>query len=211
MTNGPKPPALMERVVNLKERSNTLRRVILAMPDWITPNRVTLFRASLAFPVFWTLSSGRYWMALALFCAAMALDAVDGAIAHVRNQSTALGAFIDPLADKLLVYGAMLSLWGVLPAWITLLIGGSLAFAAMLTLARIYRLFRARNLSGPALAQTVAAKPAGKVKTMFDVAASAIIMAGLARNSDAAVNAGGALIVIGTLVAGTVFVSRQAR
>lgn len=209
MTRDTKPTPLAERIVFLKTRSPAVRRMVEMLPAWVTPNAVTLFRASLAIPVFWALTEGRYWIALAVFAAAMALDAVDGAIAHVRNMGTAMGAFIDPLADKLLVYGAMLALWDVLPAWITLLIGGSLVFAAALTLVRIVRLIRARNLSGPALAQTVAAKPAGKVKTMFDVGASLLIMAGLARNSTAEVNAGGALIVVGSIVAGVVYASRR--
>ena len=99
-----------------------------------------------------------------------------------------------------------LALWDVLPPWITLLIGGSLVFAMGITLLRVWRLYRGRTLNGAALAQTVAAKPAGKVKTIFDVAAAVLLMTGLARHSAAAVDAGGALIVIGTVVAGVVYV-----
>lgn len=211
MAQDQKPMSLTERIVYLKTRSKAVRRFVDALPRWVTPNVVTVFRGSLSVPLFWALASGRYWTAIAVFSAAMALDAVDGAIAHVRNMGTAAGAFIDPLADKLLVYGAMLALWDVLPGWITLLIGGSLVFAAAITLVRVVRLLRGQGLSGPALAELVAAKPAGKVKTIFDVGAAVLIMTGLARGSTAEVNAGGGLIVVGSVVAGIVFVSRQTR
>jgi CDP-diacylglycerol--glycerol-3-phosphate 3-phosphatidyltransferase len=40
---------------------------------------------------------------IALFCAAIVTDALDGAVARGLNQRTKLGAFLDPLADKLLI------------------------------------------------------------------------------------------------------------
>jgi CDP-diacylglycerol--glycerol-3-phosphate 3-phosphatidyltransferase len=40
---------------------------------------------------------------IALFCAAILTDALDGAVARGLNQRTKLGAFLDPLADKLLI------------------------------------------------------------------------------------------------------------
>ncbi len=211
MANDQKPMPIAERIVSVKTRSKTVRYLVELLPDWITPNLVTVFRGALAVPVFLALRDGWYGTALAVFAAAMALDAVDGAIAHVKGMSTTLGAFIDPIADKLLVYGALLALWNALPAWIDALTGGSLLFATGHTLIRVARLVRARGVNDPALAQSVAAKPAGKVKTMFDVMAAACIMAGLAWESGATVDAGGALIVAGAILAGVVHFSRPAR
>ncbi len=208
MANDQKPMPVAERIVTVKMRSRTVRFLVGLLPAWITPNAVTVFRGALSIPLFFALSAGRFGLAAAIFAVAMALDAVDGAIAHVRDMNTVLGAFIDPLADKLLVYGALLALWNALPAWIAVMTGGSLLFATAHTLVRVTRLVRARGVSGPDLARTVAAKPAGKVKTMFDVAATVVIMAGLARDSSSAVTAGGALIVVGAVLAGAIHFSR---
>lgn len=199
---------LADRIVTVKTRSRTVRAAVELLPRWVTPNLVTVFRGALSLPVFLALVSGRYWLAGAVFALAMALDAVDGAIAHVRDMGTPLGAFIDPLADKLLVYGALLALWPRLPPWIDAVTAGSLAFATAHTLVRVARLYRARGASYPALAATVAAKTAGKVKTMFDVLAAAVMMVGFAAGSEAMVVAGGAIIVVGIAVSGAIHFSR---
>ncbi len=65
------------------------------------------------------------WSALAVFVIAAASDGVDGWVARRFNQKTALGAFLDPIADKLLLACGALILtcvdWGRegwhLPAW----------------------------------------------------------------------------------------------
>lgn len=59
-----------------------------------------------------------------LFVAAALTDFFDGRLARKRNQTSALGAFIDPLADKLLVYVAFIYLTAVLayPVWLLLVL-----------------------------------------------------------------------------------------
>jgi CDP-diacylglycerol--glycerol-3-phosphate 3-phosphatidyltransferase len=207
MVHDQKPTTLVERVVYVKTWSMTLRRLIEYLPDWITPNRVTIFRASLTLPIFWTLSTGRFRTALAVFALATALDAVDGAIAHIKNMGTPSGAFLDPLADKLILCGALVAVWTALPAWILIVAGVTLLYAAVITLLRIYRMICARCLSGSALAQTIAAKPAGKVKTIFDTLAAMLIIAGLGLGSGTILNAGGAVIVIGSFLAAIIYFS----
>ena len=80
---------------------------------WNLPNSITFFRVVLV-PVLMTflLVDVRYGdlFALAVFVLAAASDSLDGYLARRFRQTTALGAFLDPLADKLLVAAALISL-----------------------------------------------------------------------------------------------------
>lgn len=69
----------------------------------------------------------RGWMAaIVLFAVGVATDYFDGWFARRRNERTALGAILDPLADKLLVSAALVSLveLDMAPAWIVAIIIG---------------------------------------------------------------------------------------
>lgn len=74
------------------------------MIRWV-PNALSLFRVALVAPVVWTLSTQHYEAALGLFAVAGVSDALDGGIAKRFHCSSALGAFLDPAADKLLALG----------------------------------------------------------------------------------------------------------
>jgi cardiolipin synthase len=85
-------------------------------------NLLTLFRILLV-PVFVILMVNRLaGAALAVFVVAAGTDWVDGLAARKLKLQTELGAFMDPLADKLLILAAfiMLSIMGVVPLWMTL-------------------------------------------------------------------------------------------
>ncbi|HOG23710.1 MAG TPA: CDP-alcohol phosphatidyltransferase family protein [Candidatus Omnitrophota bacterium] len=98
------------------------------------PNYLTLLRIILT-PVFITSLISyspekeylRYW-ALAIFALAGLTDALDGILARVLRQKTALGEILDPLADKLLLLSGYISLLFVdsvlyhPPLWITIVI-----------------------------------------------------------------------------------------
>jgi CDP-diacylglycerol--glycerol-3-phosphate 3-phosphatidyltransferase len=64
------------------------------------------------------------WIVVTLFVLASATDGVDGAIARRRNQVTNLGKIMDPIADKVLIGGALvaLSALGQVPWWVTAII-----------------------------------------------------------------------------------------
>ena len=92
------------------------------------PNRITLLRI-LLIPFFvGALIYGHLDRALWIFTLAVLTDAVDGYLARTRSQQTTLGGFLDPLADKLLLTTAFLSLSAVgnlpirLPPWIPLIV-----------------------------------------------------------------------------------------
>ncbi|MEM7328572.1 MAG: CDP-diacylglycerol--glycerol-3-phosphate 3-phosphatidyltransferase [Pseudomonadota bacterium] len=79
--------------------------------NWI-PNALTLARCGLAFGVAWLILSmpaPAIWP-LAAFIAVAATDFVDGWAARKLNAVSALGAFLDPIADKLLVGLSLLTL-----------------------------------------------------------------------------------------------------
>jgi CDP-diacylglycerol--glycerol-3-phosphate 3-phosphatidyltransferase len=94
------------------------------------PNLITIVRILLA-PLFvWMLLADNgadgalRWWAAVLFILAIATDGVDGAIARGRGLVTELGKLLDPIADKILVGGALISLsiLGELPWWVTVVI-----------------------------------------------------------------------------------------
>ncbi len=85
------------------------------------PNFVTLIRIILT-PVFLVcLIDNRVFAALVVFIAASVSDGVDGMIARVFNQKSKIGAYMDPLADKILLITAFLTLAvkGIIPSWLT--------------------------------------------------------------------------------------------
>ena len=64
------------------------------------------------------------WIAAVLFILAIATDGVDGHLARSRNLITNTGIILDPIADKVLIGGALvsLSILGELWWWVTIVI-----------------------------------------------------------------------------------------
>ena len=93
---------------------------------WTIPNALSLVRIAMV-PLFvWCffapIPANRPW-AIVIFLAAGATDVVDGYIARHFNQISLWGRILDPMADKLMVFAALLCLMldEVLPAWLVLL------------------------------------------------------------------------------------------
>src|SRR4029079_6509865 len=68
--------------------------------------------------------SGRTGIAFLLFAAAAVSDAVDGFLAKRFGMKTDLGAYLDPLADKVLIVSiyVTLGITAVIPLWIVILV-----------------------------------------------------------------------------------------
>ncbi len=100
------------------------------------PNSITLIRICMIPLLIWVLSSNRFaaadgekeLLASALFIAASITDGIDGYIARRRGQITTMGILLDPLADKLLIAAAFVTLVQfnprLVPAWIAVVIIG---------------------------------------------------------------------------------------
>jgi len=115
----------------------------------LTPaNQITILR--LAFiPFFAILVIAReYRGALAVLTAAALSDIVDGTVARLLKQETPLGAALDPIADKLLMTTACLTLAfrDALPWWLTILVisrdAAIIITALLISLVAGYRPFR---------------------------------------------------------------------
>src|SRR3954451_7183841 len=101
------------------------------------------------------------WLALAIFVVAAFTDLLDGYLARRWKQVTTIGTLLDPIADKLLISAALISLVQIrtLPGWMAILIIG--------------REFAVSGLRSIAAAEgyTIKASDLGKTKMVFQVAA----------------------------------------
>ncbi|MEW6218053.1 MAG: CDP-alcohol phosphatidyltransferase family protein [Thermodesulfobacteriota bacterium] len=88
------------------------------------PNILTLLRI-LLIPVFVIfVIEHRFDLALLTFTAAGISDGLDGLLARALRQKTTLGAYTDPIADKLLLSTSFVTLAviGLLPAWLAVVV-----------------------------------------------------------------------------------------
>lgn len=90
---------------------------VLNIPNSLTITRIVII------PVFIiSIIYRRYNYSLYLFIFAALTDLFDGLFARLKNQRTALGTFLDPLADKFLLVTSfiILSVYDWLPVWLTI-------------------------------------------------------------------------------------------
>ena len=86
-------------------------------------NIITVFRLFAVIPFAVFLSKKSYSLAFIFFAFAGISDLIDGFIARKFNQKTKLGGYLDPMADKLLIFAANLLfvLQSVIPVWFFIL------------------------------------------------------------------------------------------
>lgn len=161
------------------------------------PNIITLARILLV-PVFVVIylwpGDGTYLIAATLFALAAATDWLDGYLARRLNQTTPFGAFLDPVADKLIVVSALTVLlaqhstvWLTLPGLI--IIGREIMISAL-------REWMAEMNSSV----TVAVSYLGKIKTSLQMIAIAVLLS-LPPNSDSGlIFAGYTLLYVAALM-----------
>ena len=143
----------------------------IASEIWNVPNSLTLLRIFLVpflVVVLLTKFYGREFVGLSIFLLAAVTDFFDGWIARRSNRITRLGALLDPIADKLLMSVAFISLveLQLAPAWMIVIIIG--------------REFAVSGLRSIAAQQgvTIGASPLGKSKMIAQVVAIALLILG---------------------------------
>jgi len=88
------------------------------------PNLMTLVRI-LLIPVFVIFIIDKlFGWALVTFAVAGITDGIDGMVARVTHKRTELGAYLDPIADKLLLMAAFITLAiiEILPSWLAVIV-----------------------------------------------------------------------------------------
>lgn len=87
------------------------------------PNFITIARLFAVPLIVWLMINDLYLLAAITFALAGISDAVDGFIAKRYSQSSELGGYLDPLADKALLVSVFVTLGfkGVLPLWLIML------------------------------------------------------------------------------------------
>ncbi|WP_251360183.1 CDP-diacylglycerol--glycerol-3-phosphate 3-phosphatidyltransferase [Kangiella sp. TOML190] len=106
---------------------------------WNLPNILTAFRIALVplFVLFFYIDTvAARWITLSIFCVASATDFFDGFLARRLNIESPFGAFLDPVADKLMVAITLILLvereatvWLAIPAMV--IIGREITVSAL--------------------------------------------------------------------------------
>ena len=109
---------------------------------------------------------GHEYVALGIFIVASITDSLDGYVARHYNQVSTFGKFIDPLADKLLVFAALL---------IFVERGQMASWACMIVIAREFAVTGLR-LVAMEDGVVIAAGTSGKVKTALSIVCSCIML-----------------------------------
>ncbi|MEO8218093.1 MAG: CDP-diacylglycerol--glycerol-3-phosphate 3-phosphatidyltransferase [Acidobacteriota bacterium] len=138
---------------------------------WNLPNSLTLLRIFLVpflVVVLLTKFEGREYAGLAIFLVAAVTDLLDGYFARRFKKVTRLGILLDPIADKLLISAALISMVeiGLAPAWMVVIIIG-----------REFAVSGLRSIGAQA-GVLIPASPLGKGKTVSQVIAIALLILG---------------------------------
>lgn len=142
------------------------------------PNLITLARLCAVPATIWLILHNRLDVAFWVFVGAGISDGVDGWLARVTNSRSALGAMLDPVADKALLVSVYVTLAGigVLPDWLAILV----VFRDLVIVGGILVLW--------VLGQPPAIRPllVSKLNTVLQIglAALALLLAGFALRAD---------------------------
>ncbi len=142
----------------------------------LAPTLVSLSRCVLAPFIGGAILGGEYGTALAVFLVAGVTDVVDGFLARRFGQATRIGAYVDPIADKVLLSTVYVCLWvaGAVPGWLVGLVFGR--DAAILLLAGGLMLFTSLRRFPPSRW--------GKLSTFAQISTAVAVMIARASGGD---------------------------
>lgn len=187
------------------------RRAALPAPEeaeaglFTLPNLITLARLCAVPAAVWLMLQHRYDIAFLVFVGAGLSDAIDGWLARVWNARSALGALLDPIADKALLVSVYVTLAaiGVLPDWLAILVvfrdllivGGVIFLWVLGVPARIRPLFVSKANTAAQIA----------------LAALALLLAGWSLSAPLLLDAAIWVVAATTLASGAAYVVQAAR
>ena len=169
------------------------------------PNLITFARLLSVPVVVYLIIQAAYLAAFIMFVIAGISDALDGYLAKQNNQTTQLGAILDPMADKTLLVGVYitLGLHGSLPNWVVVLV----VFRDLLIIGGILILFLVRL--------DVKMQPLliSKINTASQLALAAIVLAELGLNLriEGVVQGAIYLVAATTVISGAIYMASWTR
>ena len=144
---------------------------IFNVPNVITMSRIILIPLIIALyyaPLEWMSLETRNVSACAVFIVAAVTDWLDGYVARRLNQMSAFGAFLDPVADKLIVVGALIVL---------LQLGRVEALVALIVIGREIAISALREwMAKVGQSKSVAVAFIGKLKTVSQMVAIPLLL-----------------------------------
>lgn len=130
---------------------------------WLRILAIPVFVAVLYVPEDWIAEKTRNVISMWIFIAAAITDWLDGWLARRWNQTTSFGAFLDPVADKLMVAAALIVLTEF---------GRIYALVALIIIGREITISALREwMAGLGRSKSVAVNMAGKIKTVAQLVA----------------------------------------
>lgn len=142
---------------------------MMNVPNMLTISRIIMIPLMVAC-FYWLEKDGRVWVSI-LFASAAVTDWFDGYLARKLDQASSFGAFLDPVADKLIVAVALMllveefsTLWLTLPSIV--IVGREIVISAL----REWMAELGKRAS-------VVVSYVGKVKTAFQMGAIIILLA----------------------------------
>ena len=163
------------------------------------PNLFTLARLVLAPFIAFDILHGHFGRAILLLFAAGFTDVIDGFLARRFQSSTRVGAYFDPIADKILLSVIYVSLGvaGAMPWWMVAVVFGR--DVLILAMAGYGLLFTSLRKFPPSVW--------GKISTFFQIAAALVVM-GARAGIPSPVTLALSLMLVATVVSGLHYVWR---
>src|SRR5690242_1493398 len=135
---------------------------------WLRIVLIPLFVGVFYFEKSWVSEPNQNLVATIIFTAAAITDWLDGWLARRMNQTSAFGAFLDPVADKLMVAAALIMLVGLqrVEDWVAVvIIGREIAISAL-----------REWMAQVGAAKSVAVNMLGKIKTVAQMVAIPMLL-----------------------------------